>query len=109
MPDISKNMPYIISGVTVPGVLTVITETGESEWAIRGQNNPTFISKLSSNLRWKEYVHGESVTELVKLIPSIGQPPVEAAKYRERSGTRITKSVTEDLKNTILIDLATNG
>jgi len=109
MPDISKNMPYVISGITIPGTLTVTTETGESTWTAKGQSVPTFVSKTSVNFQWKEYAPGESVTDLVKLVPSIGQPPAEAAKYRERSGNRITKSATQDLKDTILIDLATNG
>lgn len=109
MPVINKSMPYVISGVTIPGTLSVTSETGESTWTAKGQTTPTFVSKLSTNLQWREYAPGESVDNLVKLVPTLGQPPSEAAKYRERSGDRITPSATQDLKDTILIDLATNG
>lgn len=109
MPVISKSMPYVISGIAIPGTLSVTSETGESTWTAKGQTTPTFTSKLNNNLQWREYAPGESVVNLVRIVPSIGQPPSESAKYRARSGDRITLTATQDLKDTILTDLATNG
>jgi len=109
MPVVTKKMPYVISGMIIPGTLATVSETGASTWTALGNTTPTFVVNDNTGFRWTEHTPGESIEELVRLVPSIGQPPVEAAKYRERSGSRISRNVTQDLKETIFIDLATNG
>lgn len=109
MPDVTKKMPYVISGVAVPGTLSVNTVSGEASWTAISSDTPSFVSKSNTNYHWREYSLGQSVKNLVTTIPNIGQPPSEASKYRTTRGDRLSIKPIEDLEDTILNDLATNG
>ena len=113
MADITKNLPFVFGGITIPGVYALDLDSLVETWTVRGQQTPTFKStpapdgspRTEGRSYWKEYAPGQSVTQLVELVPTVGQPPSETAKYRKRGGFRISKNVTPNLEEIIFTDL----